>query len=111
MNHLDYPVLDSLKDVMEDDFVLLLETFIQDSNERIEKLQLLVITDDKDAIRRAAHSFKGSCSNIGATHLTTLCSDLEKKALAGDLARLGEDLAVIEQEFAQVRHLLHELIK
>jgi len=111
MNHLDYPVLDSLKEVMEDDFVLLLETFIQDSNERIEKLQTLVTSDDKDAIRRAAHSFKGSCSNVGAAHLTTLCAALEKKALAGNLAQLSDDLAEIEAEFAQVRSLLHEMVK
>lgn len=111
MNHLDYPVLDSLKEVMEDDFVLLLETFIQDSKERIEKLQSLVKTDDKDAIRRAAHSFKGSCSNIGATRLTTLCSELERKALEGNLDHVENDLVVIEREFAQVQSLLRELIK
>lgn len=111
MNHIDYPVLESLREVMEDDFVLLLETFIQDSNERIEKLQTLLNTEDKESIRRAAHSFKGSCSNIGATQLTKLCSDLEKKALAGNLAQLNDDFAVIEQEFAKVRSLLHEMVK
>lgn len=111
MSHLDYTVLESLKEVMEDDFVLLLETFVQDSNERIAKLQSLVNTDDKEAIRRAAHSFKGSCSNVGATQLTSLCCDLEKKALAGNIAQLQEDLAAIEQEFAQVRNLLHEMVE
>lgn len=109
MSHLDYTVLESLKEVMEDDFVLLLETFVQDSNERIAKLQSLVNTDDKEAIRRAAHSFKGSSSNVGATHLTNLCCTLEKKALAGNLEQLQEDLAAIEQEFAQVQSLLHKM--
>lgn len=110
MNHLDYTVLESLKEVMEDDFILLLETFIQDSNERIEKLQALVASDDKDAIRRAAHSFKGSCSNVGAAQLTFLCSDLEKKALAGNLSELQNDLSAIKQEFAQVRDLLQGMV-
>lgn len=110
MSHLDYTVLESLKEVMEDDFILLLETFIQDSNERIEKLQALVTSDDKDAIRRAAHSFKGSCSNVGAAQLTLLCSDLEKKALAGNLTELQNDLSVIKQEFAQVRDLLQGMV-
>lgn len=110
MDHLDYSALDSLKDVMEDDFHLLLETFVLDSTERVEKLQSLASTQDSDAIRRAAHSFKGSCSNVGATYLTSLCAALEKKAMAGDLTHLHEDLLAIEQEFTQVKSLLRKLI-
>ncbi|WP_039913877.1 Hpt domain-containing protein [Cellvibrio mixtus] len=102
MEHLDYETLNTLKQVMEDDFNLLIETFTQDSTERLKKLQELIQGNDADLIRRAAHSFKGSSSNIGAQQLSALCAALEKKALAGELENLTVDVARIEQEFQLV---------
>lgn len=104
--HLDYDTLNTLKEVMEGDFQFLVETFIQDSSDRLAKLRELAGGDDKDAIRRAAHSFKGSCSNLGALRLASLCSMVERNALDGKLDSLSEDIAVIAEEFAQVETLL-----
>lgn len=109
MEHLDYETLKTLKDVMEDDFALLIDTFIQDSSERIRTLHDVIQGTDADLIRRAAHSFKGSSSNIGAPQLSALCSALEKKALASNFDGLANDLSGIEQEFAQVQLLLRAL--
>lgn len=109
MEHLDYDTLNTLKDVMEDDFALLLDTFMQDSSERISTLRAVIQQSDADLIRRAAHSFKGSCSNIGALHLSALCASLEKKALEQTLENLPQDLDAIEQEFDQVQLLLRAL--
>ena len=101
--HLDYDALNSLKDVMEGEFGFLIDTFIQDSSDRLDKLYSLIGSDNVDAIRRAAHSFKGSCSNLGAIHLASLCASLERKARENDLSTLGEDLADIEAEFLVVK--------
>lgn len=106
MDHLDYETLNTLKQVMEDDFGLLIETFKQDSTERLKKLYEVVQGADADLIRRSAHSFKGSSSNVGAKQLSTLCAALEKKALAGELNGLTEDVQAIEQEFLVVQSLL-----
>lgn len=109
MDHLDYDTLKTLKQVMEGDFGLLIETFKQDSNERLKKLHDVIQGSDADLIRRAAHSFKGSSSNIGAPQLSALCAALEKKALAGNLKDLEKDLQQIEQEFFLVQSLLDSL--
>jgi histidine phosphotransfer protein HptB len=106
MEHLDYDTLNTLKQVMEDDFELLIDTFVLDSNDRIQTLHKVIKGDQADLIRRAAHSFKGSSSNIGAPQLAALCSALEKKVLANNFDDLADDLHVIEQEFAQVEILL-----
>jgi histidine phosphotransfer protein HptB len=108
MEHLDHETLHTLKQVMEDDFSLLIDTFIQDSAERIASLHSLIQGSDIDLIRRAAHSFKGSSSNIGAQYLSALCSAVEKKALANRFDGLADDLAGIEQEFAKVKVSLRE---
>jgi HPt (histidine-containing phosphotransfer) domain-containing protein len=106
MEHLDYDTLNTLKQVMEDDFGLLIDTFVLDSNERIHTLHKVIKGAEADLIRRAAHSFKGSSSNIGALQLSSLCSTVEKKALANNFDGLTDDLHAIEQEFAQVEILL-----
>lgn len=108
--HLSYDVLNSLQEIMEDDFGFLIETFIQDSQDRLEKLHRLVGSDDFDSVRRAAHSFKGSCSNLGALRLVSLCAVLERKALVKDIASLGIDLAEIEEEFLIVHQKMLDFI-
>lgn len=108
--HISYDALSSLKEVMEDDFNFLIDTFIQDSEDRLSKLHELVGGDDADAIRRASHSFKGSCSNLGALRLASLCAALERKALDKNVANLGDDLAEIEAEFLIVKQLMLDFI-
>jgi histidine phosphotransfer protein HptB len=108
--HLDYDALNTLKEIMEDDFVLLVETFIQDSGNRLQVLHGLIGTSDYDAIRRAAHSFKGSCSNIGALRLAALCAAVERKGLAGSLDSIQEDITSIEEEFTLIHKMLQDYL-
>lgn len=108
--HISYDSLNSLKEVMEDDFSFLIETFIQDSVDRLAKLHELVGGDDVDAIRRASHSFKGSCSNLGALRLASLCAALERKALDRNVSDLGLDLAEIEEEFLIVKQMMLDFL-
>ena len=110
--HLDYDALNALKDIMEENFVFLIETFIQDSAERLSQLQIMVnaIGTPNDTIRRAAHSFKGSCSNIGAPYLANLCSLVETKVHNGDSIGLPADVKLIEQEFVVVKKLLMDYL-
>ena len=108
--HLDFDALNALKDIMEGDFVFLVETFLRDSADRVTTLQSLVLTQDADAIRRAAHSFKGSSSNMGALQLANFCAQLEHKGLAADLSGVVDDMRIIEEEFHVVESLLKEYL-
>jgi histidine phosphotransfer protein HptB len=108
IQHLDYDALNTLKEVMEDDFVLLVNTFLNDSNQRIATLRSLLNSShaDADAIRRAAHSFKGSCSNLGALHLVSLCGALEHKGQVQNVSAIAADVNAIEIEFAIIQKML-----
>lgn len=107
--HLDRDIVTTLQEVMEGDFALLVETFLNDSSDRIRALHELIPQCDADVIRRAAHSFKGSSSNIGAARLAELCSNLETQALAGNFDVLPQQLTEIESEFTRVATLLQTL--
>ncbi len=101
--HLDMDALNELKQVMGDEFSLLVETFENDSVLRIESIRAAVAAADADAIRRAAHNFKGSASNMGTIHLTELCRLLEGLAVNGQTTGSAQLLAQIIDAYAEVK--------
>lgn len=105
VDHFDNRVLMTLQDVMEGEYPVLLDTFLTDSEERLRLLQNGCMRGDAEDLRQAAHSFKGSCSNMGAALLAELCRQLEDIARLGRLADAPELIERIEREFAIVRIL------
>jgi HPt (histidine-containing phosphotransfer) domain-containing protein len=101
--HLDSTVLANLREVMESQYPDLLAAFLLDSRERLQALHAALDIGDAEALRRAAHSFKGSCSNMGASRLACLCEELESLAHSRQLAGTESLLASVEAEFTIVR--------
>lgn len=104
--HLDRTVLALLREVMEDEYPALLDIFLSDSEARLHSLRQARNAQDAEALRRAAHSFKGSCANMGALPLAELCRQLEDQGRVGDLTLVPALLEQAEQEFAIVRTLI-----
>ncbi|AXS82422.1 MULTISPECIES: Hpt domain-containing protein [Marinobacter] len=108
--HLDEEALAELQDVMEDEFDVLIQTYLADSRDRIRSLREALEANDSDAFIKTAHSFKGSCINIGAPRLGELSLNAE---MAGKESRLEEAPALldaIEAEFHQVTQRLEGLL-
>ena len=103
--HIDREALSVLREVMEEGYPELLDTFLVDSKSRLDELQK---TSDAKALSEVAHSFKGSASNMGAVRLAALCQELESEAKnksPSDIARLVAD---ISGEFADVRPIYED---
>lgn len=100
--HLDHDVLSALQEVMEDEYSMLLDTFLADSEER---LVLLHTAGDAETLGATAHSFKGSCSNMGAIRLAQLCHELEQQSLQKSLEGIEKLVSEIDGEFAIIRPL------
>lgn len=98
--HVDRDILDTLREVMEDGYPELLETFLADSQSRLNELQ---DSTSAKALSDVAHSFKGSASNMGAIRLAALCQDLESNAREKSPEALAQLVADIHSEFADVR--------
>lgn len=107
--HVDAVSLQELKSIMEDDFDLLITTFINDSVKRIETLLDAIAAQDAPAVRAAAHSFKGSALNICAPDLAELCRLMESASRENDLRDAPSLLKKIEAEFAIVASTLRSL--
>lgn len=108
--HLDEAALAELQDVMEDEFGVLIRTYLKDSRERIDSLKASMKARDPDAFAKTAHSFKGSCINIGAPRLGELCRDVEKAGLEERLNDATPVLDAIEAEFQRVSQALQALM-
>ena len=109
--HVDEVALSELKKIMGDEFSTLVETFETDSVVRIEAITQAVTSAEPEEIRRAAHSFKGSAGNMGATTLTELCRTMEERGHQGTAEGCVELLEQIVEEYAHVREALHSLVK
>ena len=109
--HLDSAVLANLREVMESQYPDLLAAFLLDSRERLQALHAALELGDAEAMRRAAHSFKGSCSNLGAIRLAALCEELETLAQGRQLAGTQGLLERTELEFDEVRQRFLDQIR
>ena len=103
--HLDRDVLCTLREVMEEGYPELLDTFLQDSEAR---LRVLHEARDAEKLSATAHSFKGSSSNMGALRLAELCGELEQRAKQPSLGGIEKLVNEIDNEFAFVRTLCRE---
>tara|TARA_B100001179_G_scaffold82221_1_gene58015 strand:- start:309 stop:647 length:339 start_codon:yes stop_codon:yes gene_type:complete len=106
---LDSEALSELREVMEDEFDILIQTYVEDSRHRIESLRQALDAGDPTALSRAAHSFKGSCFNIGVMRLGELCLQVETLAKSGDLDGGTALIDTIESEFRLVNQRLSEI--
>ena len=106
IKHIDYEVLNEVRDVMEDEFEILITTFISDAENRIEKLR--IASNDKKSKDFAlnGHGLKGSAANVGADVLSSFCLNAEKIGKSGDMSNSLELLNSIEKEFSIIKEIL-----
>lgn len=106
--HVDMESLNELKEVMEEEYALLLETYLSDSIERIDRIKKSASDTDAEALRQAAHSLKGSSSNLGAVILTGLCREAEDMGRENSLQGIDPLVERIEQEYLLVKPILED---
>ncbi|NIB43202.1 Hpt domain-containing protein [Pseudomaricurvus alkylphenolicus] len=104
----DTETLAMLKEVMEDDFNNLINTFLDDARQRLPLLREQLAASDYEALRRTAHSLKGSSSNLGAMPLSELCFQVEHRANEHQLSGVEGILQEIDAEFQQVSDILSQ---
>ncbi|MEY2441531.1 MAG: hypothetical protein QOJ46_957 [bacterium] len=99
---LDPSTLDRLRSLYPDGAAVdeLIEIYLQDSPVRLEALAAAAAARDAEAVRSAAHAWRGSCGVTGAHRLVALLNDIET------LARVGS--VPDEQQLSDVRRAFDE---
>jgi HPt (histidine-containing phosphotransfer) domain-containing protein len=103
----DFSVIELLRGFREegepDPIIELRTLFIEDGSRHLQVLHQAVQSGDERAARRAAHSLVGMCGTIGAMHLCSMSSAVEKAGPGTiDRARIQQ----LEHEFVRVSQAL-----
>lgn len=85
--------------------------FLEDTPERITELKQCLTSYDQPKFTRAAHSIKGSASNLGATHIRAVAEKLEHQSRNSGLDGLEPLIANLESVFATAKAELEKYTK
>ena len=103
---LDPEILAGLLDLTEDDddsFVVdLFESYVASHARSVSGMREALANGDADALRRHAHTLKGSSGNVGASHVAELAKELQWRGEHGDLEGLEAWIEAVEVEFERV---------
>ena len=94
--------LQQLKEVMEDEFPLLVEMFVTDSAKLIQEIEQAYQAQDTEKLRIAAHTLKGISSNMAAVGFSGICKIIEDRARSAELEGLSEHIEELKSSYTQV---------
>lgn len=84
--------------------------FFEDTPQRISELQQCLSSGDVSKFTRAAHSIKGSSSNLGASLLRGAAERLEHHSKTQGLAGTEPMIAEVQAEFDRAAERLRSII-
>jgi two-component system, sensor histidine kinase and response regulator len=81
----------------------LVAVFLESAPQEMKKMEGAYAAGDAKRVAHAAHSLKGSSSNLGMAHFQELCEQIETQGRAGMLEGVAALLAALATEFDRVR--------
>ena len=101
---INHEQFEDMRDLLEEDFVDLIQVYFKDSQQRIETLRVAQQADDNANGFETAHALKGASANLGTTQLVRLSSQLQEHCRGrriSEQADLVEEIAVALQRAEQ----------
>jgi HPt (histidine-containing phosphotransfer) domain-containing protein len=84
----------------------LVDAFCADTSERLHRLREAVAHTNAQAIRKEAHSIKGSALQMGADAMASLCQEIELAAASGLVQGFGRPMDALHRSFDAVQRLM-----
>ena len=111
---IDPEAIENLRSLSPDDGDVFLKDiigiFIEDTPARIAELRQALTDADTVRFTRAAHSIKGSSSNLGAIALRDIAADLEQKSRQDGLTNLESLVAALETTYLAAKVTLEKIV-
>jgi PAS domain S-box-containing protein len=89
----------------------LVELFLADTPERIAQMKDSLQRADGHGLEAAAHSLKGSASNLGARNMAADCARLMQGGRKGEFASAAKIVRAIDENFSKVKAILLEEVR
>lgn len=110
----DYPMLDCLGNLQTEAdphlVKVLLEMFLDDTEERLGKLRAAGREEDAEGIRHKSHVLRGRSVYMGATRVARICKEFEHAGDSRNVGEASELLEALEQKFGRVRSALQTVL-
>lgn len=87
-----------------------LNLFLDEVPKKLGALRSAVASGDAAAVRRTAHSLKGSSGNIGARAMYDVCRQLDDRAGSEEPARLQPLVDALDAEYGEVERAITRLL-
>ena len=101
---INHEQFEDMRDLLEEDFVDLIQVYFKDSQQRIDTLRVAQQADDNANGFETAHALKGASANLGTTQLVRLSSQMQEHCRGrriSEHADLVEEIAVALQRAEQ----------
>ncbi len=84
----------------------LIKIFLREVSTQLSVMEQAVEEGDAKAVRRVAHTLKGSSGNMGAKKMKALSGHLQGVGVSGDLSHALQLIHQLKEEFGEVRQAL-----
>jgi HPt (histidine-containing phosphotransfer) domain-containing protein len=91
---INHEQFEDMRDLLEEDFVDLIQVYLNDSQKRVATLRVAQQADDNANGFETAHALKGASANLGTTQLVRLSSQLQERCRE---RRISEQASLIEK--------------
>nr|WP_315400144.1 response regulator [uncultured Duganella sp.] len=88
-----------------------LQAYLNDTPTHLRALRAAIDNGDTQHMRKAAHSLKSSCANVGADALAQRCKDMEQLGRNDTTAGAADLLNEMERSFQAVRQALGAILE
>lgn len=108
---IDKQVVEDLIEIMGDDFVELLQIYLQDTPKNLRLMKQAAENMDFENLVTPAHSLKSSSANVGAMSLSGIAKEIELGSREANLQDPAEMVETAEKIFLNVSRELRALIQ
>ena len=98
---IDQDTLNALREIMEDEFSSLLDSYFENAPTLLEELKQAARAADLEVVIRAAHTLKSSSGNLGATLLSEIAGTIEILGKEGKLQEASDLIPGLERAVNQ----------
>ncbi len=86
----------------EDEFMELIDLFIETSAKDIDRLESAIMNEDPEGIVIAAHSLKGASANLGLMDFSETAKTIEFKGRNNNFNKLDDEVALLKTKLQQI---------
>ena len=91
-----------------DEYLELIELFIDTGAADFQKIQEALTTSDSDQVMRSAHTIKGAAGNLGLMDVSETAKIIEESANKHQLDNLGPTVEVLKSQFEAIEAFVHQ---